>query len=324
MECKVSTDWTFRGIETVIFENCDLRIVVLSGKGTDISEIAYKPSDVNLLFRNPWGPLSPKMVPLVSPHDQAFRDYTGGGWSDILPNAGSSCELLGLKFSLHDETPLLSWSYKILEPEGNEVAAKFWTNLRKYPFHVEKILTLKGSNELSIQETVTNQGRQDLPFSWLIHPTFSSVFLEGSTLNAAASRISYFDHSEKSWRYPVFLEVDGSWNDVRPLPSSDTAVHDDTLILSELDRGHYDLTSSELDLKFSLDWDKAVFPYIWYYRSINARDYPYFGRSAFVAIEPCTSAHSGLANQVKSGDSRTLEAGESLTTEFTTTVSSLK
>ncbi|MFI5420266.1 MAG: DUF4432 family protein, partial [Nitrososphaerales archaeon] len=325
LECTVSDDWNFRGIATVIFENRNLRLVVLSGKGTDISEITFKSLDLNLLYRNPWGPKSPKQVPVVSPHNEIFRDYTGGGWSDIIPNAGVSCEFLGTKFGLHDETPLLEWSHKILEDKGKEVSVKFWTNLKKYPFHVEKTMMLNDSNELKITEAITNNGRHDLPFSWLVHPTFSSKFLDGdSTLNIPCTRIQHLseieNHEKKSWAYPFFVDVDGSSKDVRKLPFSDTSILDDTLILSGLDTGHYDLANPKLGIRFSLEWDDKIFPNVWYYRSINSQNYPYFGRSQFIAVEPCTSMHSGLANQVRYGDARVLQGGESLSTELTMSV----
>ena len=91
--CSISDEWAFRGIRATILENDELRVVVLPGKGTDISEISFKPLNMNLLFRNPWGPRAPRRFPNVSPHQETFRDYTGGGWSDILPNAGAPCEV---------------------------------------------------------------------------------------------------------------------------------------------------------------------------------------------------------------------------------------
>ncbi len=309
----------------MIFETRNLRIVVLPDKGTDISEIIFKPFDLNLLFRNPWGPLSPRQVPVTSPHDEVFRDYTGGGWSDILPNAGAACKYQGMKFGLHDETPLLPWYYKILESKGKKVSAKFWTDLKKYPFRVEKTLTLYDYDKLTINETIVNKSKQRLPFSWLIHPTFSSEFLGGTTtLDVAATRICHLadiDNPEHhSWEYPNYVENDGNAKDIRKLPFNETDILDDTLVLTGLERGHYDLTNESSGISFSLDWDKTIFPVVWYYRSINSQNYPYFGRSQFIAVEPSTSAHSGLADQTSHGDARFLAAGEVLSTELTVSI----
>ena len=326
--CTITDEWNFRGIKTVIFENQDLRIVILSGKGTDIFEIVYKPLNLNLLFRNPWGPLSPILFPLVSPHDEVFRDYTGGGWSDILPNAGRACEFRGARFGLHDETPLLSWSHELTVSQGPNVSARFWTNLRKYPFFVEKMVSLNEQNEIAIRESVTNTSSEALPFSWLIHPTFSRDFFgRDSKLEVSAKKIrrmSEEDQNDEKWQdISAGTGKDKSPLDLSNLPFDATEL-DETLVLTDLKEGRYCLTNSSLDLTFSLQWDLRIFPYLWYYRSINAKNYPYYGRSQFIALEPCTSARSGLALQQKKGDARVLGARERITTEIVAKVTTGK
>ena len=45
--CRVSDDWTFRGLKTVVMENEVLRIVILADKGADIYQFVHKPSDID-------------------------------------------------------------------------------------------------------------------------------------------------------------------------------------------------------------------------------------------------------------------------------------
>jgi len=320
---SVSTEWAFRGIEATILENKELRVVILHGKGADISEIQYKPYNLNLLFRNPWGPRRLD-EPCPSPVEgQAFRYYTGGGLSDILPNAGEPCIFLGTRFGLHDETPLLKWSVKNLEKSDEMVSALFAAELTKYPFSVEKKISLDRYNRIVIEESIKNDSKNRLPYSWLIHPTFSNTFAnEYATLNMEAKKISKIGEKEK-WDFPTFLDDDGTIRNFNELPSSNSIV-DSTLVVSGLKEGRYVIQNLHLGLSFELSWDKERFPYLWYYRSINSPRYPYFGRSSFIALEPCTSRFSGLAKQVEEGDAPYIDLGKEVKSTITATVTNIR
>ncbi len=312
-ECTISNEWKFRDIESVIFENRDLRIVVLSGKGTDMSEITYKTLGLNLLFRNPYGPRSPEKFPPINPHEELFRDYTGGGWSDILPNAGAASLFEGVSFGLHDETPLLKWSSEITERSANKVSASFQVRLVKYPFLVKKTLSLNSQNVLEIKESVTNESNKDLPFSWLIHPTFSRTFASpSSTIDIKGQKVYRVkDAKIEDWYFPSFSEPDGTLRNFLKIPPDDPIVNN-TVVLGGLDDGRYSIYNPELRLRFTLSWPKEIFRYVWYYRNFKSPDYPYYGRSSFLALEPCTSMRSGLSAQVHNGDAMLLHAGKSL------------
>jgi galactose mutarotase-like enzyme len=316
LTCEVSTDRLVNGIEATSFDNDDLRVVVLQGKGTDISEVTYKPLKLNLLFRNPWGPKNPLLHPNVSPHGQTFRDYTGGGWSDIIPNAGDECEAMGARFGLHDETPLLRWSASKNSRSRRTASASFAVALNKYPFRVRKRVTLDSRNNLKIVESIENASEQSLPYSWLIHPTFSWGFVgSGARIDTSAESISRMDSPAKRWKAPRFVDSDGKTKLIGEVPDGGSTL-DSTLVLGDLSEGRYEVTNTSLGLSFELSWDRNVFPYLWYYRSINAPNYPYFGRSRFIALEPCTSRYSGLAKQVEESDAPALGPRKSLTTTF--------
>jgi galactose mutarotase-like enzyme len=319
--CSVSNEWAFRGIDSTVMENQDLRVLILHGKGTDISEIVYKPLGLNLMFRNPWGPKSPRLFPNVSPHSATFRDYTGGGWSDVLPNAGDPCDFKGARFGMHDETPLLAWSSRIEENSRTKVSARFDVKLNKYPLSVSKLVSLDTRNRLTIVESITNESKDALPFSWVVHPTFSTAFVdETARLDLSASKISVMETGSESYAFPRYVDSDGVERDVRRAPPLDATI-DSTLLLSGVKEGRYSITNPGLGLRFTLTWDLAVFPYVWYYRSINAKGYPYYGRSRFVAVEPCTSRTGGLVNQVAAKDAPSIGPGKTLTTTMVATVS---
>jgi galactose mutarotase-like enzyme len=208
----------------------------------------------------------------------------------------------------------LQWSAVVGTRSGRSASAIFEVALVKYPFHVRKQMTLSSENDITVVETVENKSEQTLPFSWLIHPTFSWDFVgSGALLDIPAETISRMDSTAKTWDAPEFVDSDGKKRRVNEMPSKDSVL-DSTLVLSDLRKGRYAVRSEKLRLAFELSWDKKVFPYLWYYRSINAQNYPYFGRSRFIALEPCTSRYSGLAKQVEESDAPALGPGEKLTT----------
>ena len=49
--CRVSDDYHYRGLRTVVLENSQLRLSVLVDKGTDIFELLYKPMDIDFMYR---------------------------------------------------------------------------------------------------------------------------------------------------------------------------------------------------------------------------------------------------------------------------------
>ncbi len=321
--CRISDEWKFRDIETVIMENDFLRVVVLPGKGADISEILYKPLDINILFRNPYGPRKLGEVSSLSCHSQIFRDYTGGGWSDILPNVGNPSQIAGISFGLHEETPLLKWRYEITEDSATRVSAIFWVNLVKYPFSVRKTISLDKTNNLRIDETVINNSNQDLPFSWLIHPTFSEEFASpGSKIFINGEKIHRMTENPETWDFPFFIEPDGTKRDIRLIPQRDSSI-DDTVVLSGISSGRYSILNPNIALKFTLEWPIEVFKYLWYYRNYNSQGYPYYGRSRFIALEPCTSLRSGLSSQVNNNDVLILKAGRAISVSLSAKVESV-
>ena len=53
MQAHVCTDWSYRGLDTVVLENRMLRVVILPQAGGKIWQITYKPLDADLLWNNP-------------------------------------------------------------------------------------------------------------------------------------------------------------------------------------------------------------------------------------------------------------------------------
>ena len=171
-------------MRTLVLENQQLRLVSLLDKGSDIIELVYKPLDVDVIFHAPTGYQKPgSFVGTSSRSEGAFMEYYGGGWQDILPFAGN--EPVRHRFGewgMHGETPLLPWDATIEKDSPVEVTAKLTVNVPRYPFHVEKWITLDdNSATVRIREKVVNTSNQTLEYCWLHHPTLGSPLIAPDT-----------------------------------------------------------------------------------------------------------------------------------------------
>jgi hypothetical protein len=132
----------------------------------------YKPLDLDFLFHAPTGYANPRTFVHTSGRSEGeFMEYYGGGWQDLLPFAGN--EPLKHRFGewgMHGESALLPWDAKIENQTPSSVTAKLTLQLRRYPFRVEKWITMNDRTAaLQIREKVTNTSDQALEYCWLQH-----------------------------------------------------------------------------------------------------------------------------------------------------------
>lgn len=122
--CRVSDEWTFRGMRAAVLENDVLRIVVLLDRGAEIVEFRYKPLDMNPLAR--WGELrNPKdALPSVAASSGTFLDYYVGGWQEIVPNGGPPVTHKGAEYGQHGEVCLVPWASQVIDDTPNCVSLR--------------------------------------------------------------------------------------------------------------------------------------------------------------------------------------------------------
>ena len=326
--CRISTEWMFKGMRTLIMENEYLRIVVLLDKGSDIIEFLYKPLDVDFMWHSPLGYRNPSMfVETCSRMDGSFLDYYGGGWQDILPNAGGACAHRGAEWGQHGETALIPWRCTIEKETSEEVIAHLNTKCYRYPFTIDKWIILRRKEKiLTIREKLTNESEQSLEFSWLQHLTFGEPFLSPKcVIDLAAETV--LTHTQeipgsilpvkRKFKWPVVEGKHKENIDLSRIPPKNVRSHD-LAYLMDLREGWYGITNTEMKLGFGLIWDKSVYPYIWFWRPLGgAWDYPWFGRAWAIGLEPCTSwPATGLIDQIKEGTAAKINGKSSIETEI--------
>jgi len=327
-KCVASLDWKYLGMRTLILENQYLRVVSLLDKGADLMELTYKPLDLDLLFHAPTGYAKRgSFVETSARSEGEFMEYYGGGWQDLLPFAGN--EPVKHRFGewgMHGETALLPWEATVQNQTASEVTVKLSVELRRYPFRVEKWITLDDQTPtLRIREKVTNTSNQELEYSWLHHPALGRPFVGPGTKITVPAASVVIDNGEpwgrlkpnSTFSWPTVEDKQQNRVDLSVLPSD--VVADETVFITKLREGWYTVVNPTMKLGFALRWDASVFSHIWFWQSYWVPDHPWFGKAYCIALEPSTG-FPGAFEQLKRGTIRKLPGNTSLETELTATI----
>lgn len=302
---QASLDWRYKGMRTLVLENRFLRFVILLDKGSDIIEMVYKPKNVDVLWHAPPGYRSPKECDsLLRTPETGFLDYYGGGWQDLLPTIGSGpTELHGAKFGLHGETGLLPWDVT-LDTNQSSVTAHLRVSGVRYPYLLEKSITLGDGSEIRIEEQLTNTSKQELEYHWLQHPSFGEPFIapgctlelpRGSRVRNIGSINSRGRVADGSFDWPLVRGKNGDAIDLSTIPTKDLIAEETTFI--RVKEGWYNLKNPQLGITLRLEWDASTFPWVWFWQNYWTPDYPYFGSAWNVAVEPATSLPTILGEE---------------------------
>ena len=217
--CRVSDAWTYRELKTAILENELLRIVLLIDKGADIYQFVHKPTDVDFLWRSPWGVRDPsKFIPTTGSPWGSWLDVYQGGWQTVLPGGGFPSVYRGADMGLHAEVNTMPWDCAVTEDSQEKVAIRCWVRTYRTPFFFEKTLTLNsGSPVLEIEETLVNEGEEPVHCVWGQHIALGSPFLsEDCVIDLPGGRL--FNHPDE-WdpnnRLKAGFEGPWPWSDAK-------------------------------------------------------------------------------------------------------------
>lgn len=330
MSCRVTTDWTYKGMKTLIMENKFLRVSSLVDKGSDIIEMIYKPMDIDFMWHSPLQYRNPKLfVESIARSDGSFLSYYGGGWQDILPSAGNRSTNRGAEWGLHGEVSLVPWNCVVEKDTAEEVIAHLSVECYQYPLAVDKwFIMRKNDRFFTIKERLTNRSEQDLEFSWLQHPAFGEPFIApGCIVEIPAETLVVMGPPElphsrlpagQKFKWPYATSKKKEELNLSVLPSREVRSHDLAFLL-DLQDGWYAIVNPNSKIGFGLSWDKNVFPYVWYWQVFRgAWDHPWFGRTWNIALEPCTSwPNTGLADQIRRGTAAKIKGNSMLETQIT-------
>jgi hypothetical protein len=301
-----SSDWTYRGLTTVIIENRFLRVVFLPQLGGKIWQITYKPLNTDLLWNNP------RIAPTRLPMNSRYDDVWCGGWDELFPN-DEAATIDGEVYPDHGELWTGEWQARPFEKTGEVgVAFSFLTPISSV--QIEKVVTLRADEPvLRFHHQFTNVGGGPFSFLWKLHPAFAvspdhridfppmKVVLEPAFAGTLAGAVNPFD-------WPV-AQMGEKKVDLRRVPSVEER-HVYFFYGTEMKDGWCALTNTKTGLSCGLYFDAKVFSSAWLFASYGGwRNYN------VAVLEPCTGYPLNFEAMHGAGRARTLAPGGSFTTE---------
>ncbi len=325
--CKVSLDYTYKGMRVAYLENDAVRVGVLLDKGSDIFEFVYKPRDTDFMWHAPI-PLRKPFTATSALPEGAFHDYYYGGWQVVLPSAGWASEpYMGTFQGLHGEASLLPFEARLIEDTPQQVSIHLSTALYRTPLAFERTLTLKqGVPALFITEKLTNQAEMEFGVMWGQHPALGPPFLdENCVVSAPATKaevLAYHDNGlwdpEGDYDFPMVKNRrTGEDQDVTQVLPKDTRSVD-VVFFKELTAGWYGLTNTAQELGVGMAWDHDLFKYLWMWQVYGGHtDYPWYGRTYNIALEPFTSyPPAGIKNAIDNGTALMMQPSQVIETDM--------
>jgi Domain of unknown function (DUF4432) len=326
--CRLSLDYTYRGMRVAFLANQRLRVGILLDKGADIFEFTYKPMDLDVMWQSPI-PLRRPFVATSALPEGAFHDVYYGGWQEVLPSAGwADRPYLGTRQGLHGEVSLLPFQARVVEDSPGRVSLVTSVTCYRSPLTLERTMTLEGDRAvLVIDERLANTSDAEFAVMWGHHPAFGEPFVDDScVVQTPAGTVRVMDyHPNGLWqpgdgyRYPMVVNRrTGQPEDVtRVRPRSTRSV--DVLSFWDLASGWYGITNRRRRVGFGMTWDAALFRTLWMWQVYGGHDdYPWYGRTYNCALEPFTSwPPAGIAEALDNGTALRLAPGQVIETRLT-------
>jgi galactose mutarotase-like enzyme len=331
--CRVEIDGKSRGWEIAVIQSAKLRVSILVGKGCDVVEVLYKPTDLDLTPRTGRG-LRRRDEAIAAPWSEmgSFLDQYEGGWQEIIPHGGQPGDFQGARFAQHGESSRLPWTVCITENTPERVEILCTSRLSIMPFYIEKRFSLTNDDAiLKMETTVKNEGAVELPLMAGHHLAFGSPFVgpgsiismpEGTTYSAHEATV--FETGRRSngvsGTWPEMISDAGKQIDMRELPPSGTK---SDLHYLKPPEGWYTISSKDSSIVAKVEWNLEAQPYLWFWQEFGGgKTYPWWGMEYLVGLEPWTSSPgTGLSDAVAASTAHLLRPGETFSNELSVQIS---
>ena len=205
--------YLWNGVEMLSLENQKLRVALALGKGADIVELLYKPSDVDFLWHSFNELKNINHIPTVAAANGNFLDAYSGGWQELFPTYGGDALYHGGQIGIHGEACLYPWDCEVLTDTPERVEVRLSLRTIRSPFLLEKWIRLdENESVLHIHQKVTILASREMDFMWGHHPAFGYPFLDDSVrLNLRGTPTVTVPSSTIAHRCPFDHETAGKW-----------------------------------------------------------------------------------------------------------------
>ena len=261
------------------------------------------------------------IIPSTGDPTSIWLDFYEGGWQTSVPHGGYPSRVYNADFGIHGDMNTIPWDALIVDDTPGRVSARFTAKSVRMPMAVSKTLSLvSGSPILKVEESVTNEGEEDLDIVWLEHIAIGPPVLSDKArlylpeCQVLTHPVSIGPNSklepDSSSAWPSVNAKDGSVLDFTRIPPKEDRSLDQAY-MTGMTEGWYALLNEETNLGWAVSYPADVFKYLWYWRNFGGGfGYPWYGRCYNAGLEPCTSfASGGIAEAQENGTALNIAAG---------------
>lgn len=279
------------------------------------------PDGPNLLFRGDWAAPVPATDSVGYGRDELdWLSHYRGGWQELFPNAGAAGTSLGVATPFHGEVSYSRWRVEAADADSVTLTVAARTplrltrNMRLDPFRAV----------LYVEETVRNESELEVPFVWGHHPAFDAPPGAAVDLPDQARAVvpdgydvAHANLTAGDGAWPSAVLRDGRPVDLTTVPEGPC---ERVVYVPDVPEGWAALRRPD-GLAVALAWDTEVFPHMWLWHETGGLDFPWYGRSRILALEPQMAwPNDGLDGAAARDQARLLRGGESLSTWLTLAV----
>lgn len=300
--CRMTDELSYKQYRAVMLENEKLQIVLLPDRGGEPARWLHKPTDTDFIWQTRLG---------LQPPGALYPDYQmsyPGGWQEMMPEVSRTHTYRGAVVH-RGETAVSPWRLQPLRDDPQEVRVRLTHRLRSLPLYIEKDIVLRsGETKVRITETVRNEAPVEMETNWGHHLAYGAPFLdESARVGFSPGAVVLSPAGDRQWPWPL-AEQEGVPVDLSRLPPAGTK-RDLLTVLSP--DGTYRIDSPWRKLGLEVRWDRAVWPYVWYWQNFAAdADAPFFACEYNIGLEMfnvppkltlAEAAASGRAIRLKPG-----------------------
>jgi hypothetical protein len=308
----MNADGSIHGLAAIQFENEWLAISILPEVGAKIYDLLWKPSGRNFLWHNA------RIPPQRFAIEANFDNYWCGGWDEGFPTC-DACEYKGENYPNLGELRSVRWDALSAEREGSDLVARLSAFAPISPVRAEKTVTLTGSSPVvKVRYEITNLGPAAIDFIWGTHPALAPtpntvLKIPGRTGIVGLASVPSLGTPGQRYSWPT-IETPAGKTDVSRTRGMDANVFCGHYV-TDLEAGWYAVEDGDTGDGFLLSFPLETCPYLWLWLVYGGwRGYHH------VIVEPWTSYPVHLADAVRGGTSRTLEAGKKFEVEVRATI----
>jgi hypothetical protein len=333
MTCSISDDER-NGWRALQLQNDLIAVVVLPGKGADITSLQHLPSGVEALMQAPWGLPRRDSAGRDGAEGQQFLAHYQGGWQELFPNTNHAVELGGAgELPFHGEVATASWDVVGTKESASWAEVVLRTHSKQLPLSLERRMRLTdGEAEIWLHEEVRCTGDSEVSFVWGHHCVVGAPLVApGSRVRLAGGRVRTPAEPEESGHrlasgqseeWPHACGKDGQTIDISVIPPTQPPSHDD-IFVDDMVEGSVNVENDALGLCFHLHWDPDIFRTMVFWQPLGGVEAPVLRGLYGVGIEPWVFG-GNLAEAIHAGRALRLSAGQALQTTLAAGFADLK